>query len=65
MFSSSRDPLIPGPDLLKAIYLGELSLGPQDPRGPPANCGPHRVSCRYKMCSINIRQQFVITIHEM
>jgi len=32
-------------------YVG-LSLGPQDPRGPPANCGTHRVSCRYCIWSI-------------
>jgi len=24
-------------------YIG-LSLGPQDPRGPPKNCGTHRVN---------------------
>jgi len=28
------------------IYTG-LSLGPQDARGPPTNCGAHRVNCRY------------------
>jgi len=27
-------------------YIG-LSLGPQDPRGPPANCGTHKVSGQY------------------
>jgi len=31
----------PGPDLPKG-YIG-LSLGPQDPKGPPTNCGTHRV----------------------
>jgi len=34
-----------GPDL-PISYIG-LSLGPQDPRGPPTNCGTHRVSDRY------------------
>jgi len=24
-----------------------LSLRPQDPRGPPTNCGTHRVNGRY------------------
>ena len=33
------------PDL--AIGHVSLSLGPQDPRGPPANCGRHGVNCRY------------------
>jgi len=27
-------------------YVG-LSLGPQDSRGPPANCRTRRVNCRY------------------
>jgi len=27
-------------------YIG-LSLGPQDPRGAPTNCGTHRVNGRY------------------
>jgi len=27
-------------------YIG-LSLGPQDPSGPPTNCGTHRVNGRY------------------
>ena len=31
--------LYPGPDM-PIGYIG-LSLGPQDPRGPPANCGAH------------------------
>jgi len=33
-----------GPDLPTG-YIG-LSLGPQDPRGPPTNCGTHRVTGR-------------------
>jgi len=33
-----------GPDL--PIGCVGLSLGPQDPRGPPANCGTHRVNWR-------------------
>ena len=32
----------PGPDL--PIGYAGLSLGTQDPRGPPANCGTHRVN---------------------
>jgi len=35
-------------------------VGPQDPRGRPANCGTNRVNCRYMMSSINIRQQFML-----
>jgi len=27
-------------------YIG-LSLGPQDPRGPPSKCGTHWVNGRY------------------
>ena len=42
-------------------YVGS-SLGSQDPRGPPATCGPHRVNCRYMICSINIRKNFVVII---
>jgi len=34
-----------GPDL-PIDYIG-LSLGPQDPKGPPTNCGTHSVNCRY------------------
>jgi len=34
-----------GPDL-PIGYVG-LSLGSQDPIGPPANCGSQRVNCRY------------------
>ena len=33
--------LHPGPNL-PIGYIG-FSLWPQDPRGPPANCGTHRV----------------------
>jgi len=33
-----------GPDL-PIGYIG-LSLGPQDPRGPPTNCDTHRVNVR-------------------
>jgi len=39
-------------------YVG-LSLGPQDPRGPPANCGTHIVDCRYMIRSTIIRQNFM------
>ena len=28
------------------------SLGPQDPRGPPKNCGTHRVNGRYMIMEI-------------
>jgi len=31
-------------------YIG-WSPGPQDPTGPPANYGTHRVNCRYKISS--------------
>jgi len=46
-----------GPDL--AIGNIGLSIGPQDPRGPPANCGTHRVNCRYMISSTTIRQNFM------
>jgi len=36
-----------------------LSLGPQDPRGPPANCDAHGVNCRSIISSTNIRQKFM------
>jgi len=42
-----------------------LSLGSQDPRGPPAKCGTHRVNRRYCVRSvrkINIRQRFMFSI---
>jgi len=39
-------------------YIG-LSLGPQDTRGPPANCGTHRVNWRYMISSTIIRQNFM------
>ena len=32
-------------------YVG-VNLGPQDRRGPPANCGTHRVNCRYCIWSV-------------
>jgi len=35
----------PGPD--SPIGCIGLSLGPQDPRGPPTNCGTLRVNGRY------------------
>jgi len=38
-------------------YVG-LSLGLQDPRGIPANCGTHKVNCRYMMRSISNHQHF-------
>jgi len=34
----------PGPDL-SIGYIG-LNLGPQDSKGPPTNCGTHRVNGR-------------------
>ena len=37
-------------------YVG-LRLGLQDPRGPPTNCGEHRVNFRYMLISISIPQQ--------
>jgi len=46
-----------GPDLPMG-YVG-LRLGPQDPRGPPANCGMHRVNCRYMIGTMNIPQNFM------
>jgi len=46
--------MYPGPDLPTG-YVG-LSLGPQDPKGPPANCGTHRANCRNMISSIYIRQ---------
>ena len=39
-------------------YIG-LSLGPQDPRGPPTNCGTHRVNGRYMIVSIKLREKFM------
>jgi len=38
-------------------YVG-LSQGPQNPRGPSANCGTHRVNCRYMISLAIIRQNF-------
>jgi len=52
-----------GPDLPTG-YVG-LSIGPQDPRGPPANCGTHRVNWRYMISWINIRHQFMSYIQEI
>ena len=53
----------PGPDL-PIGYIG-LSLGPQDPRVPPANCGrpTHRVNCRCVVSSINIPQNFTFYLN--
>jgi len=39
-------------------YIG-LSLGPQDPRGPPKNCGTRRVNGRYMIIYIKHRQKFM------
>jgi len=39
-------------------YIG-LSLGPQDPKGPPGNLGTHRFNCRYMITPTNIRQNFM------
>jgi len=46
-----------GPDL--PIRCIGLSLGPQDPRGRPANCGTHRVNYRHMISSTIIRQNFM------
>jgi len=43
--------LHPRPDL-PIGYIG-LSLGPQGPKGPPTNCGTHRVNGRYMIIYIN------------
>jgi len=46
-------------------YIG-LSPGPQDPKGPPKNCGTLRVNGRYIIILIKLRQKFVlIIIHEI
>jgi len=52
----------PGPGL-PIGYVG-LSLGPQDQdqRGPPVNCGTHKVNCLYMISSINIGQNFVSSL---
>jgi len=55
-FYGGRNELHTGTDL-PISYVG-LSLGPQDPRGPPENCGTRRINCRY-INSINIRQNFL------
>jgi len=39
-------------------FIG-LSLGPQDPRGRPANCVTHRVDCWYMISWINVRKHSV------
>jgi len=39
-------------------YIGS-NLGPQDPRGRPANCGTHRVNGRYMIIWIKLRQKFM------
>ena len=39
-----------------------LSLGRQDPRGPPGDCGTHRFNCWYMIKSINIRQNFMFEL---
>jgi len=46
-----------GPDL-PIGYVGS-SLGPQDPRGPPAKCGTHGVNCWCKISSRNIPQKLM------
>ena len=46
------------PRLDLPIGYVRLSLGPQDPRGPTANCGTHRANCRHMISSINIHQNF-------
>ena len=57
--------LLSGPDL-PIGYVG-LSLGPQDPRGPPTNCGTRRGDFRYMISSINVRQIlfYVSIFHEI
>jgi len=52
-----------GPDL-PIGYIG-LSLGPQDPRGPPANCGTHRVNCRKDQFDKYSSKFYVLIIHEI
>jgi len=43
-------------------YVG-LNLGPpQDQKGPPANCGTHRLNCRCMISSINIHQNFMSSL---
>jgi len=59
-FGSTSGRVGAGPDL-PIGYIG-LSLGPQDPRGAPANCGTHKVNCRYMVSSINIRQKFMSSL---
>jgi len=52
----------PGPDL--PIGLVGLSQEPQDPRGPPANCGTHRVNClcteRYPLLNVNQAKELAV-----
>jgi len=54
---SSSIYLLAGPDL-PIGYIG-LSLGPQDSRGPPANCGTYRVNYRHMISWTIIRQNFI------
>jgi len=39
-------------------YIG-LSLGSQDRKGPPTNCGTHRVNARDMIIYIKLRQIFM------
>ena len=45
-----------------APLVTPLSLGPQDPNGPSANYGTHKVNYRFVVCSINIHQNFVSSL---
>jgi len=59
IFQQNRAPCT-GPDLTMG-NVG-LSLGPQDPWGPPTNYGTHTVNWRYMIRSINIRQNFMSSL---
>jgi len=42
-------------------YIG-LSLGPQDPRGAPTNCGTHRVNGQYMIILIKLSKIYVLKL---
>ena len=52
-----------GPDL-PIGYVG-LSLGPQDPRGPPTNCGTHSQFPVYDQFDKYSSTIYVLIIHEI